>query len=369
MKITAALSPRPQSPFEIAEVELDEPRADEVLVQIQAVGVCHSDLTMKAVWPAEISPIVLGHEGAGVVTAVGANVTATSPGDHVLLSYNSCGSCPECARGHRPYCRNFRSHNGIGTRVDGSPTMRRGDAPVYGSYFGQSSFASYAIAYESNLVVVDDELDLIAAAPLGCGIQTGAGAVLNVLEPPPGASLAVFGAGAVGLSALMAARACGVSRIIAVDPVAGRRRLAAELGASATLDPSSDDVVEAIRRLTDAGATHAIDTTAKGAVINQAIQGLAPRGTLALLGIGIPEFAMDVQSVISGGKTIRGVIEGDAVPQEFIPRLIALHSDGRLPIEKLVRTYRFEEIDTAFADAASGETIKPVLVFDHARVA
>jgi aryl-alcohol dehydrogenase len=212
-------------------------------------------------------------------------------------------------------------------------------------------------------VVIDSELDMTVAAPLGCGVQTGAGTVLNVLRPGEDASLVVFGAGAVGLSALMAASSGGVSTIIAVDPVASRRRLAVELGASAAIDPASDDVVDAIRALTGAGATHAVDTSAKGVVINEAIDALAPRGTLALLGIGIPEFQMDVRSVISGGKTVRGVIEGDAVPQEFIPRLIGLHSEGRLPLEKLIRTYEFEQIDAAFADAASGEAIKPVLTF------
>lgn len=363
MKIRAALSASAQAPFEIAEVELDEPRRDEVLVEIHAVGVCHSDLTMKAVWPAEISPIVLGHEGAGVVVAVGDGVNSVRAGDHVVLSYRSCGSCPECAGGHRPYCHHFRSHNGIGTRVDGSMTMRRNGSAVYGSYFGQSSFASHAIAYESNLVVVDNAIDLSIAAPLGCGVQTGAGTVFGVLKPGKEASLVVFGAGAVGLSALMAASACGVQTIVAVDPVESRRRLARELGASTTIDPTSDDVVDVIRELTGAGATHAIDTSASGPVINQAIGALAPRGTLALLGIGIPDFAMDVRSVISGGKTIRGVIEGDAVPQALIPRLIALHRDGRLPVEKLIRTYGFEQIDAAFADAADGSTIKPVLIF------
>lgn len=363
MRINAALSAGPDTPFEIAEVELDEPRADEVLVKIVAVGVCHSDLTMKAVWPAEISPIVLGHEGAGVVEAVGSEITAVKPGDHVVLSYNSCGSCPECDRGQRPYCRNFRSRNGIGTRPDGSMTMARNGSPVYGSYFGQSSFASHALAYESNVVAIGEGIDLVTAAPLGCGVQTGAGTVLNVLRPAQDASLAVFGAGAVGLSAVMAAHAQGVATIIAIDPVPGRRELASELGASQTLDPAGDDVVDTVRELTGGGVTHAIDTTAKGAVINQAISALAPRGTLALLGIGIPDFEMDVRAVISGGKTIRGVIEGDSVPQQFIPQLIGLHEAGRLPLEKLVRSYLFEQIDRAFGDAASGATIKPVLIF------
>jgi len=155
-----------------------------------------------------------------------------------------------------------------------------------------------------------------------------------------------------------------VATIVAVDPVADRRRLAGELGATTTIDPAHDDVVGAIRRLTGAGATHAIDTTAKGAVINQAIEALAPLGTLALVGIHVPDFALAVGSLISGGKTIRGVIEGDAVPRELIPRLVALHGEGRLPIERLIRRYDFEDIDAAFADAASGTAVKPVLQFD-----
>jgi aryl-alcohol dehydrogenase len=363
MKIKAALSNGAEAPFELAEVELDEPRADEVLVKLSAAGVCHTDLTMKSLWPQTMSPIVLGHEGAGVVEAVGPDVTGVRRGDRVLMSYRSCGACQECAAGHRTYCRDFRTLNALGSRPDGSMTMRRGTSPVYGSFFGQSSFASHALAYESNLVVVGDDVDLSVAAPLGCGVQTGAGAVLNVLRPTSDAALVVYGAGAVGLSAVMVAKVARVSTIIAVDPVGDRRRIAAELGATATIDPASDDVVDAIRQLTGAGATHALDTTAIGAVINQAIAALAALGTLALVGVGTPEVAIDVQSVIGGGKTIRGIIEGDAVAQQFVPRLLELHAEGRLPLEKLIRTYEFDDIDTAVADAGSGATIKPVLVF------
>jgi aryl-alcohol dehydrogenase len=363
MKIKAALSNGAEAPFELAEVELDEPRADEVLVKLSAAGVCHTDLTMKALWPQAMSPIVLGHEGAGVVEAVGPDVTGVRCGDRVLMSYRSCGACQECVVGHRTYCHDFRTLNALGSRPDGSTTMRRGNSAVYGSFFGQSSFASHALAYESNLVVVGDDVDLSVAAPLGCGVQTGAGAVLNVLRPTGDASLVVFGAGAVGLSAVMVAKVAGVGPIIAVDPVADRRRVATELGATATIDPARDDVVDAVRQLTGAGATHALDTTAIGAVINQAIVALAALGTLALVGVGTPEVAIDVQSVIGGGKTIRGTIEGDAVAQQFVPRLLALHAEGRLPLEKLIRTYEFDDIDTAVADAASGATIKPVLMF------
>ena len=332
MKIKAALSNGADAPFEIAEVELDEPRADEVLVKLSAAGVCHTDLTMKAVWPEALTPIVLGHEGAGVVEAAGEDVTGVRPGDHVLMSYRSCDSCPECAARHPMYCHDFRTLNAIGSRPDGSTTMHRGGLPVYGSFFGQSSFASHALAYESNLVVVGDHVDLSLAAPLGCGVQTGAGAVLNVLRPANEGSLVVFGAGGVGLSAVMVAKAAGVGAIIAVDPVAVRREVAAELGATATVDPASDDVVDATRQLTGAGATHALDTTAIGAVINQAIDTLAPLGTLALVGVGMPQVTINVQNVIGGGKTIRGVIEGDAVPQELLPELLELHAKGRLPL-------------------------------------
>ena len=360
MKITAALSHGADTPFEIAEVDLDEPRADEVLVKLHAVGICHTDLTMRAVWPVELSPTVLGHEGAGVVEAVGADVRAVRAGDHVVLSYRRCGACPQCAAGHPTYCHDFRTLNATGMRPDGTTTMHRDGAPVYGSFFGQSSFASHALAYETNVVVIGADVDLSIAAPLGCSVQTGAGAVLNVLQPGIDASLVVFGAGGVGLSAVMAARATGVSTIVAVDPVADRRGVAAQLGATATIDPT-DDVVDAIRELTGDGATHAVDTTANSTVINQAVTALARRGTLALVGIGGPQIPLDVGNIVSGGKTVRGVIEGDAVPQDFVPRLLALHADGRLPLEKLVRTYPFDDIDTAAAEAARGTTIKPVL--------
>jgi aryl-alcohol dehydrogenase len=362
VKITAALSSGAQTPFEIAEVDLDDPRGDEVLVRLTAAGVCHTDLATKAAWPHERSPIVLGHEGAGVVEAVGTDVTAVHPGQHVLLSYRSCRSCPTCEAGHPSYCRDFGTLNLIGSRPDGSTTMRRAGSSVYGSFFGQSSFATHALAYESNVVAVADDVDLTVAAPLGCGVQTGAGAVLGVLRPDSESSLVVFGAGGVGLSALMVAVATGVGTIIAVEPVAGRRLLATELGATATVDPARDDAVDAIRQLTGGGATHALDTTANGAVVNQAIEAMAPLGSLALVGVGAPELPISVRNVIGGGKTIRGVVEGDAVPQDFLPRLLALHRERRLPLEKLIRKYPFDEINQAFADAASGAVVKPVLV-------
>ena len=342
---------------------------DEILVRLVASGICHTDLSMQEVWPripgnAGRYPVVFGHEGAGVVEQVGQRVKRVRPGDAVVMSYRSCRACRECAAGHPYYCDRFAGLNVSGVRPDGSTTMHADGRPVYGSFFGQSSFATHSLAYEDNVVVVGSDIDLSVAAPFGCGVQTGAGTVMNVLALDEHSSLVVFGAGGVGLSAVMAAFASGVGTIVAVDPVASRRQLAAELGASATIDPGACDVADAIRRLTGAGVTHAIDTTAKGAVINQAIEALAPLGTLALVGLRPPDFAMNVQSVMSGGKTIRGVIEGDAAPHDLIPRLVELHSQGRLPLEKLIRRYDFGDIDVAFADAASGRTVKPVLEFD-----
>ncbi|CPZ90716.1 Probable zinc-containing alcohol dehydrogenase [Mycobacteroides abscessus] len=259
MKITAALSTSPAAPFTLQELELDEPRRDEVLVKIHATGLCHTDLTFKSQVPI---PAVLGHEGAGIVTAVGEAVSGISPGDHVVLSYRSCGSCRSCAAGERAYCSRSMRLNSAGVRADGSPTLSDNGTPVYGSFFGQSSFAQYALAGADNTVVVDPSIDLAVAAPLGCGFQTGAGAVLNVLSPEPDSRLVVFGAGGVGLAAVMAAKAQGVETIIAVDPVASRRAKATELGATQTVDPAMEDVAAVAR-----GATHALDTTANAGVI------------------------------------------------------------------------------------------------------
>jgi aryl-alcohol dehydrogenase len=363
MLITAALTHAPDAPFTIEDVEIDEPRADEVLVRIVAAGICHTDLGIKKGWPSERGPLVLGHEGAGVVEAVGAEVTSIAPGDHVLLSYRSCRECAACQAQNVAYCERFRELNTAGARPDGSTTMRSGDTAVHGNFFGQSSFASHALAYESNTVKVPDDLDLPLAAPLGCGVQTGAGSVINVLRPAAGSSFAVFGAGAVGLAALLAAVDLGASPVIAVDPVGSRRELALELGATHALDPAADDVVTAIQELTGGGVRSAFDTTGLPAVIADATRALGGKGLLALVGTGHTEATVDVRDMIRWGKSIRGVMEGDANPCVFLPHLVELTVSGRLPIGRLIKTYPFADINRAVQDARSGATIKPVLTF------
>jgi aryl-alcohol dehydrogenase len=366
--VEAAVAHGAGGPFTLQEVELDEPRADEILVRLVACGICHTDVSMRQLWPrlpgnAGRYPVVFGHEGAGVVERVGDGVERVQPGDAVVMSYRSCRACPDCAGGHPYYCTRFAALNASGVRPDGSMTMQADGAPVYGSFFGQSSFATHALAYEDNVVVVGPEVDLTVAAPFGCGVQTGAGAVMNVLELDERSSLVVFGAGGVGLSAIMAARALGVSTIVVVDPVPRRRELAAELGSTATLDPEVDDVVAAVRDHTRGGATGAIETTAIGDVLLQALDCLGARGTCVALGVGTPELRLGMER-LARGKSLRTTIEGDSDPHEAIPALVQLHARGELPVEKLIKRYRFADFARALGDAESGAAIKPVLVFD-----
>ena len=350
MIVQAAVAEAADRPFTLQEVELDEPRADEILVRLVACGICHTDMTMQQLWPrlagnAGRYPVVFGHEGAGVVEQVGHTVKRVRPGDAVVMSYRSCRACLECAAGRPYYCARFAALNASGVRSDGSTTLSANGRPVYGSFFGQSSFATHALAYEDNAVVVGGDVDLSVAAPFGCGVQTGAGTVMNVLELDERSSLVVFGAGGVGLPAVMAARALGVAAIVVVDPVLARRQLAAELGATVTLDPKVDDVVEAVRDHTHGGATSAIETTAIVDVLLQALDCLGARGTCVAL-----------------GKSLRTTIEGDSDPHELIPKLLQLHARGELPVERLIRTYRFADFGRAMRDAESGATIKPVLI-------
>lgn len=357
--IRAAVVEEPGGPFLLDDLEIDDPRDDEILVRVAAVGVCHTDLSTRAVWPAARLPMVFGHEGTGVVEAVGSRVTRVAPGDSVVLTFRSCGTCERCVSGAPAYCQT-PGLNSSGGRTDGTTALSRGGQPVRSGFFGQSSFASYAIAYESNTVRVPAGLDASIAAPLGCSVQTGAGAVLNVLRPRSGDSLTVFGGGGVGLSAVMAAVATGCETVV-VDPVASRRDLALELGASAVVDPTSDDAVTAVRDLTGGGTRHVVETTGRPDVVASAVQALTHQGQLAVLGIGAP-VTFDTMSLMSKGITVRGVIEGDSVPHAFIPRLVDLHERGLLPVERLVREFAFDAIEDAVAAAHSGEVVKPVLV-------
>jgi aryl-alcohol dehydrogenase len=367
MKTTVAVVNSQGAEFSLEEVDLGEPQADEVLVKIVATGLCHTDIHLKGFMPEEMFPNVFGHEGAGVVEAVGEGVSGIEVGDHVVLSFRSCRECENCKADLVGYCDSSLLLNYMGMRMDGTTTYSRDGAPVFGNFFGQSSLSQHAIAYADNCVVIDKSVDLTKVAPYGCGFQTGAGTVLNVLKPTPADSLVVFGCGAVGLAAIAAAKHLGLTTIIAVDPLESRREAAARYGAIG-VDPLPADapefnVVEKVKELTGGGASYAIDTTAISPVVKQAQQSLKVRGTLVALGLGPEEYAIDAIDLLQTGKIIRSSIEGDSDPLEMVPRLIALNAVGEFDVDDLIATYPFCEINTAVADVLAGKVVKPVLVW------
>jgi aryl-alcohol dehydrogenase len=362
IEIVAAVANGPQDPFEIAICKLAPPRPGEVLVRVHACGICHTDLAVKLQHIPIPMPKVLGHEGAGVVEEVGPETTQVRPGDHVLMSFGSCGECSNCRDGSLGYCDQFRAINLFGNRAGGSALTWEGKE-LGGHFFAQSAFATHAIATTRNVIKIDDDLPLELLAPLGCGIQTGMGSVMNVLRPQAGTSIAVFGAGAVGLSAIIAARIVGCSTVIAVDLVPERLRVAREVGATHAVSGRAEDPVAKIVELTRGGANFSLDTTgAPGAVANSinclrargvsAQVAAPPRGTL---------YVAEASVVVGKGITVRGIVEGDANPQTFIPRMIGFFRDGRLPLGKFVKTYPLEKINEAVDDLDHGRVVKPVL--------
>jgi len=365
---TAAVIEAPGEPFTLQQVELDAPRPDEVLVRMTAAGLCHTDLSVQAGYIPFALPGVLGHEGAGVVEAVGSAVTRVAPGDSVAISFTSCGRCGQCRAGHPAYCGSWVPANMFngGVRPDGSATISRGGAGLGGRFFGQSSFSAMAIADERSVVKVDSDLPPHLVAPLGCGIQTGAGTVLNILRPRPGGTIAVFGTGAVGLAAVAAAALNPLSAVIAVDRVDSRLDLAIELGATHRVNAEADDVAKVIAEITGgAGLDYAIDTTASMTVLRTAVEALGTFGSAAAIGAAPlgTELTLDYTGLLVG-RSVVGVTEGDSDPESFIPLLASLHRQGRFPLDKIVKTYPFRDINQAAADARKGETIKPVLLFD-----
>lgn len=358
---TAAVLRGIDQAFAYERVRLDAPRAEELLVRIAAVGLCHTDLAVRSGRLPAPTPIVLGHEGAGTVEAVGSAVTDFAPGDRVVLSFASCGQCDAC-RDRRPaHCVRFGELNLSGARADGSGTLSgSGGETIAGAFFGQSSLASHALTSARNAVHLPDELPFELAAPLGCGVQTGAGAVFNTLRIPAGASVIVAGVGSVGLAAVMAARAAGATTIIAIDLLEPRLRLAHALGATHTID-ARDNCVERILNITGIGAEFAIDTTAEPSVISSLLTATRPGAGIALLGIGRSNARIPL--AFMAGKRIFGGIEGDAEPRAFLPRLLELHRAGRFPFERLVTLYRFDDLERAIADVERGATVKAVFTF------
>jgi aryl-alcohol dehydrogenase len=362
LEMKAAVMREVNKPFKFETLQLGSPRADEVVVRIVATGVCHTDIAVRHRKEAPV-PSILGHEGAGIVERVGVSVVKVRPGDHVILSFLSCGRCRQCQNGELPYCERLGALNFSATRGDGSVSAAGRHGDVKNHFFGQSSFATHAIANERNVVKVPKSLRLEMLGPLGCGLQTGAGAVMNSFKVKAGESLACFGTGAVGLAAIMAARIVGATTIIGVDISDERLRMAKKLGATHVINPRKSDPAAFIMNITaGAGVDYSFDTTGNQDVFTAAIDALGFRGTLGYVTGGVnSERRFDARRFLAGGKRIIGILEGDAVPDLFIPKLIKLYQQGRFPFDKMVKFYPFKEINRAFTESERGRTIKPII--------
>jgi aryl-alcohol dehydrogenase len=362
--IKAAIVREKGGEMSIEDVRIGEPADDEVLVRIVATGICHTDISVRDQLLPMPLPAVLGHEGSGVVEAVGRSVTNVVPGDHVVMSYAWCGSCDLCHSGHPAHCENVLPQCFGGSRADGSTGITDSTgAPIHDHFFAQSSFAEYALANMRNVVKVPKDLPLDLLAPLGCGLQTGAGAVLQALKVKPGSSFVAFGIGAVGLAAIMAAKVAGATKVIAVDINPDRLALAAEIGATHTINGKEVDAVAKILEITGKGADFALEASGVGAVLRQAIDCLGIFGTCGI--VGAPplgsEVKVDVMGVMIPGKRVMGIVQGDVISATFIPTLIELYRQGRFPFDRLIKQYDFADINQAIADSETGKTIKPVL--------
>lgn len=350
--IQAAVLRKAGGPFEIESVEIDDPRDDEILVQNIATGICHTDIMVCDSHSSD-KPVILGHEGAGIVVETGKNIKNIKSGDHVLLSFQYCGECEQC-RNDQPWkCQYMGDLNFGYKRRDGSNAYLNGG--VYGHFFGQSSFATHSLVTENNCIKVSRELSLETLCPLGCGIQTGAGTVMNLMKVPKGSSIAVFGTGAVGIAAIMAARIIEAAAIIGIDIHQSRLELARELGATRVINSSQDDVASVISSITGSGVDFSLDLTSNPAVSQLAVDVLNPGGVFANIARPweVPE--------LSEGKKSVGVTMGSAIPQEFIPELIQYYQAGDFPFDRLEKLYDFSEINRAIADSRSGVAIKPIL--------
>ncbi len=361
MKIKAAVVFEKGGPFQIKELELDPPKTNEVLVRVTACGVCHTDEgARQQAFPVPL-PAVLGHEGCGIVEETGPGVTGFKKGDRVSFSYGYCGTCEACRSGQTYGCERNVELNFSGVHFDKTTRLHDNDKDV-ASFFGQSAFATHAVVHVNNLIPVPEDMELDLTGPLGCGVQTGAGAVLNCLRPAPASSAIITGCGTVGLSAIMASKIAGCSTIIACDVVDSRLDMAIELGATHTINSKKTPaVVEEVRKITRLGTDYAIDCTGIGACVRQSLNCTRSLGTCVVLG-ATAELTINVEEELMGVcKKLIGIVEGYSVPQVFIPKLLDYYKKGMFPFDKLITYYDFEDINQAFEDALKGGAIKVIL--------
>ncbi|GAA5919696.1 hypothetical protein JCM1841_005237 [Sporobolomyces salmonicolor] len=372
MKTQAYVLAEKDAPFKLEEVELAEPEVNEVLVKITACGLCHTDLGIQNGGLPSPYPNVAGHEGSGKVLKVGSAVTRVKEGDSVLLSFAHCLDCGPCKIGYPAACEQFGAVNfgrQRNAQIGSKPGIKgaKGEE-IFGAFFGQSAFAQHAVVVETSVVKVPSDADLVMLAPLGCGLQTGAGAVLNFLKPPKESSISIIGVGAVGCAALFAAVYLGIKTIVVVDLVDKRLELAKSFGATHTFNAKDPEIVKKIKALTpyNMGTEYSVECTGNKAAIMTAWEALANRGHLVSCGTPGPgnPLPFGIFENLLASKTYTGLTEGASNPPEFLPLLIKLYNEGHFPVDKISKTFAMDKLDDACHAMHTGETIKPIIVFN-----
>jgi alcohol dehydrogenase len=373
MKIRAAVlnkmgasAPYAQSkPLSIEEVALDPPGPGEVLVKIAAAGLCHSDLSVIDGNRPRPTPMVLGHEAAGVVEKLGDGVDDLKVGDHVVMVFvPSCGHCVPCAEGRPALCEPGAAANTAGTLLSGSRRLHRNGTDVH-HHLGVSAFAEYATVSRRSLVKIDPELPLDEAALFGCAVLTGVGAVINTAKMPAGSSAAVVGLGGVGLSALLGAVAAGARRVVAVDLSDDKLGLARQLGATDTFNAGSPDAVQEIRDATDGGVDFALEMAGSVRAMELAYKITRRGGTTVTAGLPPPThtFALPQVNLVAEERTVKGSYIGTCVPTRDLPRYIELYRRGKLPVDRLMSSHlKLDDINLGFDRLAEGKAVRQVVL-------
>jgi alcohol dehydrogenase len=354
-------------PLSIGDVELEGPGPGEVLVEIEAAGLCHSDLSVIDGARPRPMPMVLGHEASGTVREVGPGVHDLGPGDHVVFSFvPSCGRCLPCATGRPALCEGGARANTAGTLLSGACRFGDAEGRKLHHHLGVSAFSRYTVAAQESLVRIDPEVPFETAALFGCAVMTGVGAVVNTARVEPGTGVAIFGLGGVGLSAVMGARAAGAYPVVAVDLNPKKLDLAARVGATHTVDATDGDPADAVRDLTGGGAHCAIESVGNERVLIQAYRATRRGGTTVTIGLPHPgrQFTVPAVSLVAEERTVKGSYMGSSVPRRDIPRFLALYRAGLLPVDLLLsRTIELAEINRAFDALATGEAVRQVVRF------
>ncbi len=373
MKIKAAVirqmglpQPYAQSrPMSIEEVDLAPPQQREVLVQVKAASLCHSDLsTINADRPRQM-PMVLGHEAAGVVVEVGPGITDLEPGDHVVMVFApSCGECVACKEGHPGRCEPGQKSNGAGTLLGGGIRLSQNGQVVY-HHVGVSAFAEYCVVNRGSLVKIDKQLPLDEAAMFGCAVLTGVGAALNTAQVFPGARVAVVGLGGVGLNAMFGAQVAGASQVVAVDIHDDKLELARKLGATDVVNAKDPDAVQKIKEITGGGADFGLEMAGSVQAMELAYRATRRGGTTVTAGLPHPDARWPLQHVnlTAEERTVKGSYVGSCVPPRDMPRYIELYRKGMLPVNKLLSDrITLDQINEGFDRLASGHTVRQIVM-------